>query len=184
MFDIILQIGAGTGLLFLLRWFWWRINAYSEITAMVVSFLVAAGFQCTAPGAFPSWVPMVSGVAITTAAWVLVTCVTPPTDEAVLRRFCNHLRPGGPGWARIMQPAAQEGDCDKHLPRAWNVPAEILCAAIGCLVVYSALFGTGYWIYGHYRWAAALTALSLAAATALMALWRRVHTAADLAKGA
>lgn len=177
VFDIILQIGAGTGLLFLLRWFWWRINAYSEIAAMAVSFLVAIGFQYFEPGTFPSWLQLVIGVAITTVAWMLVTFLTQPTDEAVLRRFYRELRPGGPGWGPVVRRTIQEGDCGEDPPHGSNLPGEILCATIGCVVVYSALVGIGYWIYGYYAWAAALTTLAVVGAGLLLAVWSRIQTA-------
>ena len=175
VFRILLQVGAGTGLLFLLRWFWWRINAFSEISAMVVSFIVAVGLELFGPEDLPSWAKIVVGVGITTFAWLLVTFLTRPTDEATLRRFCRLVRPGGPGWAAVLGRAATEGQLLDEASRPWNVPMEIFCMTIGCTAVYSALIATGYWIYGNYLLATGLTAVAAAAATLLLATWSRVN---------
>src|SRR5690606_716780 len=152
-FQILLQIGAGTGLLFILRWFWWRINAYSELAAMIVSFLVAVYFELVHPAVFPAAplsasVKLVAGVAITTAAWVAVTLLTRPTEEAVLRRFYSLVRPGGPGWAPVVRRAEAEGVRLAGAGEPWAVPRGILAMVAGCFAVYSALFAVGYWIYG------------------------------------
>jgi len=101
-FQILLQIGAGTGLIFLLRWFWWRINAWSEIAGMVISFVIAVYFQFV-HGALglPPLAPtlqLVIGIAITTVGWLAVTFATPPTDRATLQTFYDRIRPMGPGW--------------------------------------------------------------------------------------
>ncbi len=149
-FNILLQIGAGTGLLFILRWFWWRINPYSELVAMVVSFGVALIMQFTAAAALPAWLQLLIGVAFTTCAWFAVTFVTPPSDAATLRRFYKLTRPGGPGWQRVLADAARDGeDLAGDEATHWQVPRGILCMLLGCVAVYSALFGTGYWIYGN-----------------------------------
>jgi SSS family solute:Na+ symporter len=178
-FQILLQIGAGTGLLFILRWFWWRINAYSEITAMVVSFLVAFWLELVQPRAFPavalsSSVKLVLGVAITTVAWVAVTYATRPTDEAVLRRFYRLTRPGGAGWRPVAERAAAAGEPLLDLAGDWTVPRGILAMVAGCLAVYAALFATGYWIYGLVAPAMVLTVVAGAAAFALSRVWSAV----------
>jgi solute:Na+ symporter, SSS family len=178
-FQILLQIGAGTGLLFILRWFWWRINAFSELTAMVVSFLVAFWLELVQPRLFPDLVPepsirLIIGVAITTVAWVVVTFLTRPVDDVTLRRFYRIARPGGPGWARIARRAAAAGDPIPDPTGDWTVPQGILAMTAGVLAVYSALFATGYWIYGRWVLAAVLTAVAAAAAVALASIWGRV----------
>ncbi len=174
-FHLILQIGAGTGLLFLLRWFWWRINAFSEIAAMVVSFAVAVYFEVFGPAGLAAWEKIVLGVGITTVAWLAVTLLTRPTDEATLRRFCRRVRPGGPGWAAVARRAAADGDPLAAGTTAWNVPFEILCATIGCVAVYAAVLATGYWIYSEYLPAVILTALAVAAGVGLLKTWTRVN---------
>ncbi len=175
VFRILLQVGAGTGLLFLLRWFWWRINAFSEITAMVVSFIVAVSLEFLGPEDLPSWAKIVVGVGVTTTAWLLVTLVTRPTDEATLRGFCRLVRPGGPGWRTVLARAAAEGELVDEAGRRWNVPREIVCMLIGCAAVYSALIATGHWIYGQWLPAVVLTAVAGACTAILIATWKRVN---------
>ena len=150
-FHILLSIGAGTGLLFLLRWFWWRINATSEVVAMAVSFLAALYFQFAD---LPDWSPylkLISGIGVTTAAWILAACLGPKTDAAVLEKFCSELQPQGPGWAAVRKrlPASTGVDAD-------NIPRALLNVFVGCFSVYALLFGTGYTIYGQYGLAAGL----------------------------
>ncbi|MEJ2503447.1 MAG: Na+:solute symporter [Gemmatimonadota bacterium] len=179
-FQILLQIGAGTGLLFILRWFWWRINAYSELAAMVVSFLVALWLEIIQPRLYPGLqldpsFRLVIGVAITTVAWVAVTFLTRPTDAATLRRFYDIARPGGPGWRAVADRAAAEGTPFATDPADdWTVPRGILAMTAGVLAVYSALFATGYWIYGETAVAVALTLVAIGASVALARVWGSV----------
>jgi hypothetical protein len=145
-FNILLSVGAGTGLLFLLRWFWWRINAASEIVAMVISFLAALYFQFAD---LPGWSPylkLISGIGVTTAAWVLAAHIAPRTDAEVLDRFCRELQPQGPGWSAVRKrsPESYGDEAGDHIPRA------LLNMFVGCLPVYATLFGVGYTTYGHY----------------------------------
>src|SRR5690606_35234475 len=146
-FQILLQIGAGTGLLFILRWFWWRINAYSELTAMVVSFVVAFALEIVHPrfAAAPlePWAKLLIGVGVTTAAWIAVTLLTRPAEEATLRRFYALVTPGGPGWATVVARARVEGHDLGDEGLGWTVPAGLLAAAAGALAIYAALFGVG-----------------------------------------
>jgi SSS family solute:Na+ symporter len=175
VFRLILQVGAGTGLLFLLRWFWWRINAFSEIAAMVVSFVVAVSLELFGPEELPSWAKIVGGVGVTTIAWLLVTLLTRPTEEATLRRFSKLVRPGGPGWRAVLCRAAAEGQPVEEAGRRWNVPMEIVCMLIGCAAVYSALIATGHWIYGNWLPAVVLTAVAAGSSTLLIVTWKRVN---------
>jgi SSS family solute:Na+ symporter len=144
-FQILLQIGAGTGLIFLLRWFWWRINAWSEIAGMAISFLVAVYFQFVhgalgLPPIHPS-TQLVLGVAVTTVGWLAVTALTEPTDAATLQAFYDRIHPLGPGWRRgaRTEPAAPNE----------SLPAAFLCWFLGCLGVYATLFGTGFLLEGQ-----------------------------------
>ncbi|MDX1637153.1 MAG: sodium:solute symporter family protein [Balneolaceae bacterium] len=178
-FQILLQIGAGTGLLFILRWFWWRINAASEVAAMVISFLIAVYFQffhaMTSLPELTGWQELVVGVVITTIVWLAVTLLTRPTAHETLVHFCRVARPGGPGWQKVIERARGEGREVKHLEdEAWRVPQGILCMVLGCISVYSALFATGYWIYGNHVWASVLTALTVGSAILLAIAWRRL----------
>ncbi|MEX0771574.1 MAG: sodium:solute symporter family protein [Balneolales bacterium] len=177
-FQILLQIGAGTGLLFILRWFWWRINSYSEITAMVVSFLIAVYFsfvhESTPLPELTGWQELTLGTFITTAIWILVTFMTKPTDYETLVNFCKVAKPGGPGWKKIMDRAKAEGEQFDTAEGEWNVPQGILCMVLGCVSVYSALIGTGYWIYGNYFWAAFVTLIGITASFLLISAWRKL----------
>ncbi len=179
-FNILLQIGAGTGLLFILRWFWWRINAYSEIAAMIASFAVALYFQFvhTSIGlpAFSAGAQLVIGVGITTIIWVVVTMMTPATDESTLRSFYRLVRPGGPGWKPVLDKAATDKDVLDSTDAAWDVPLGIVCMLLGCTAVYSGLFATGNWLYGNVGLASILTLTTIAAALALMKLWGKLQT--------
>ena len=175
-FQILLQIGAGTGLVFLLRWFWWRVNAWSELSAMLVSFLVAIyflgritleplGLDVTIAWPVPAWdasLRLVVVVLITTAGWLTVTLLTRPASAETLARFHDLIQPLGPGW----RGAGLETKAD---PRADSLGAAFAAWFFGCVVVYGALFGTGYLLYGRPALAAVCL---LAAAGAVLGLAR------------
>ena len=154
LFDIILMFGAGTGSIFILRWFWWRINAWSEIAAMLSSGLISILFanEKIASAIFnenfiePYFkFPVI--VLITTIVWLLVTFMTNPDDDQKLIEFYKKTRPGGPGWKRIVN--LPDFKNEKVYNKTWAVPRGILCMLVGCLAIYSALFSTGYFIYGE-----------------------------------
>ena len=181
-FNIMLQIGAGTGLLFILRWFWWRVNAWSELTAMVVSFVVACFFTFAYPAGVNrlGW-PALSGstvlvvsVIFTTICWLVVTFVTKPADDKVLFDFLRLVRAGGPGWRAVYKRAEQAGVRIEGSGEKWDVPFGILCMVFGCVGVYAALFATGLWIYGRYLPATILTAVTVASAIVLLKLWGKL----------
>mgnify|MGYP001825207274 FL=1 len=166
-FQILLQIGAGTGLIFLLRWFWWRDNAWSEISGMVVSFAVAvwfqffhvrAGFAAIHPSA-----QLLIGVAITTVAWLSVTMLTPPADRATLQEFYDRIRPMGRNWSKVVDTESAAGGGSEAPDN--DVGAAMLGWVLGSLTVYATLFGTGYLLYG--RILAAVIALGVAAAAGI-----------------
>ncbi len=170
-FHILLQIGAGTGLLFILRWFWWRINPYSELTAMVVSFVVAVYMQIWAPDSLADWQKLVIGVGITTICWIIVTLFTPADSAQTLRSFYKLIRPGGPGWKKVIDEAARDGENLTGVGgERSNLPTGILCMVASCLAVYSALFGTGYWIYGNTTLGAIFTAVCAVSVIVLILL--------------
>ena len=174
-FNILLQIGAGTGLLFILRWFWWRINAFSELTAMVVSFGVAVYFQLFGSDEVSDAVKLVTGVGITTASWILVTLITQPASKETLRSFYCLVRPGGPGWKKVLDEAREDGTPLDEDGRPWSVPFGILCMVAGCFAVYSTLFATGYWIYGRHVPAVILSVVAVVSTIFLMQAWKRVN---------
>ncbi len=147
-FQILLQIGAGTGLLFILRWFWWRVNAWAEIVAMVVSFGVAVLFHVQPQIFSADWQKLVAGVAVTTLAWVATAYLTPATDSAVLQRFYHTVRPLGSGWHAVIPP-------DRRIkPDGHSLGTGIFCMMLGVFLVYAALFGTGFYLYGKHMAAA------------------------------
>lgn len=177
-FKILLQVGAGTGLLFILRWFWWRINAVSEIAAMVVSFIMAVYFELihTRLGFTPleDWQKFLFGVIITTIAWMLVTLSTKPSDRKTLLSFYALIRPGGPGWRGYLKNAGDEGKKLLESSGKWEVPGSLLNIFLGCTAVYSTLFSVGYWLYGNTVPAAITTVITIAAATGLIKNWSRI----------
>ena len=143
-FQMLLSIGAGTGLLYLLRWFWWRINAWSEIAAMISSFVIAVVLFVARREGVPiaDSTALAASVAFTTLVWVTVTLVTPPTEEATLRRFYELTRPAGPGWSTIRRGTSLPLSPD-------SFPQMLLGWTAGVTFVYSGLFGTGNLIYGR-----------------------------------
>jgi Na+/proline symporter len=143
-FDLLLSIGAGSGLLYLLRWYWWRINAWSEIAAMAVSFTVAVGFFVAAKmgHAVDSNLVLLVTVAVTTIAWIGVTLATQPENEATLIGFYRLVRPAGPGWGPIPAKAGAGSPPD-------NLPAQLLGWVLGCAFIYATLFGAGSALYGN-----------------------------------
>lgn len=163
-FQLLLQIGAGTGLIFLLRWFWYRVNVWSELAGMTISFLVAVYFAWIhgALGFEPvaAQLQLVAGVAVTTAGWLAVTFATPPEDRATLQRFYDKIRPLGRGWRRVVDAggAVAEGDDARS-----SVTAAFLAWFLGCVLVYGALFGTGYLLYGQPAGAALALGASVVA---------------------
>ena len=150
LFDIILMFGAGTGLIFILRWFWWRINAWSEIAAMISSGIISIALTNEKifslifnEYGLPLYMKFPLIVFITTIIWLTVTFITPADDNETLINFYKKTKPGGPGWSFIKKLDNIDNEEDK-----WIVPSGILCMIFGCLMIYSALFSTGYFIYG------------------------------------
>ena len=137
-FTLLLMIGSGTGLIYILRWFWWRINAYTEIVAMVSS-LIIAGYLNFGESSLEGWQKIVIGALLTTIIWIVATYITPPNDDKTLRNFVQKVKPGGPGWSKY----TAQSDSDP-----WPVPKGILCMTLGCIAVYSILIGVGQLLYG------------------------------------
>ena len=149
-FQILLQIGAGTGSIFLLRWFWWRVNAYSEITGMSVSFLVAIYFHSIHERifgfTFESHYELVLSVLITTLSWILVTLLTKPTENSRLFEFYKKIKPYGIGWNKFLK----NNNIDVKNNELKESPmSDLLSMFLGIVIVYSGLFGTGYLLYGN-----------------------------------
>jgi solute:Na+ symporter, SSS family len=160
---LLLALGAGTGLVLILRWYWWRINAWSEISAMICSFIVASIASATVPKRFAVGDPnidatiMLITVATTTVVWLVVTFVTKPEPESVLRAFYTRVRPGGPGWARISQAAGFGREAIPGGALAWTN------WIAGIVAVYATLFGIGKLVFGEVGAGVGLLALALVA---------------------
>ena len=171
-FQLLLSVGAGTGLLYLLRWFWWRISAWSEIAAMASSFLVALGFFVAGRmgHAVPAHIALIVTVAVTSVVWITVTFLAPPPARATLVSFYKKVRPAGPGWASVRAEAGGAASPD-------SLPLSMLGWVVGCVFVYAALFGTGSFLYGRtgpgLMWLALFAASGAALIKLLPQLWSR-----------
>jgi Na+/proline symporter len=146
--SFLLAIGAGTGLVLILRWYWWRINAWSEISAMIASFVVSLTAMQFVPQPFAgtpnadAWVMLVT-VAVSTAVWLAVTFLTRPEPDSVLDAFYRRVRPGGPGWRTV---SARLGFGRERIPGgalAWTN------WIAGIVAVYATLFGIGKLVFGE-----------------------------------
>ena len=164
LFDVILMFGAGTGLLFMMRWFWWRINAWSEISAMVISGVVSMllAFTSIGPmlfgseGIMPGYMQYPFIVLVTTATWVAVTFMTPAENPETLKKFVDQLDLSGPGWKAIT-----DRKSSGFLSRG------ILSMLYGCVLVYGMLFAVGQLLYQKYTQAALLFVVAAVAGIAL-----------------
>tara|TARA_B100000214_G_C23969006_1_gene629120 strand:- start:1264 stop:2997 length:1734 start_codon:yes stop_codon:yes gene_type:complete len=161
-FNLLLMIGAGTGLIYILRWFWWRINAYTEIVAMISS-LIIAGYMNFGGLEIPGWLKIVYGAGITTIVWIIATYVTPPDDDETLQNFVNKINPGGPGWKKYSSSVASE---------TWDVPKGILSMVLGCFSVYGLLLGVGQLIYGNFYPGILICGFGLIASIGLIKIWK------------
>ena len=138
-FTLLLMIGAGTGLIYILRWFWWRINAYTEIVAMISSLIIAVYFNFFDSNS-EEWEKIIIGALLTTIVRLIATIITPPADEKTLVDFVKKVNPGGPGWSKYTLNDSKE---------IWQLPKGILLMFLGCSTVYSVLLGVGQLIYGN-----------------------------------
>lgn len=152
-FDILLLSGAGSGAIYLLRWFWWRINAWTEIAAMISATVVAFILVFFVPNESVatvlidgSTIKLLIAVTITTIVWIVTTFLTNPESEEVLINFVRTVHPGGPGWKKVVELFR---DTSLEPQKDWDVPYSLLNVFLGCIAIYSALFSTGYFIYGN-----------------------------------
>ncbi len=176
-FSILLQIGAGTGLVFILRWFWYRINAWSEISAMVVSFIMAIYFEIIHPNISSTPIAtdkkFILGIIITTFCWVVITLLTRPTDTKTLFDFYLKIKPKGIGWRKIQKLLIAKNTIVEE-EKNYNIPMGILCIVLGSVSIYSFLFCVGYFIYGKTSIAYILVALTIMSSFGLYYFWRKI----------
>ena len=176
-FNLLLSIGAGTGLLYLLRWFWWRVNAWCEITAMISSFVAAVGFFFAAKQGIQvgHW-SLVGTVAITTAVWIATAYLAPATDRATLLSFYERVRPAGPGWRAIRAESGLPASPD-------SLSQSLLGWVLGCVFVYAALFGVGSLLYGRTAQAVVWVVLFVISGLGLLRLVPRLWASTDDSHG-
>jgi len=168
-FDLILQVGAGTGLLYLVRWFWWRVNAWCEVVAMISSFGISLLFLVLhrAGADISSHKALVTTVAVTTVCWVLTAFLGPETDRRTLIDFYRKTRPFGPGWKAIREEAGIS--IEEAQATHQNIPLGLLGWVAGCTVIWSSLFTVGNFLYGRVDYALGL--LGVFCASGLVLLW-------------
>lgn len=154
-FDILLLSGAGSGAIYLLRWFWWRINAWTEIVAMISATLVAFILVLWVPNESMatqlldgSAVELLIAVFITTVVWISTTFLTKPESMEVLINFYKVTSPGGPGWKKVLDAAKANGEDLNPDNTPWDLPLSLLNVMMSCIGIYAALFSIGNFIYG------------------------------------
>ena len=169
IFDLILGLGAGTGLVFILRWLWWRVNAWSEIVAMITCLLVVLTFQVVYKDhGMEGWQVFSLNVLITSVAWIVATFLTQPTRPEKLESFCQLVNPPDSGWKPVYAQMASMPADDERV----NLPRGILSMVLGCVTVYGVLLGTGCLLYGNLGPGLGIFAVAAAAGVSLARLWR------------
>jgi Na+/proline symporter len=194
VFRYLLMIGAGTGLIYILRWFWWRINAYSEISAMAAAMLFSVFFiilennaQILSGGKEIEILGIVMKqtywdnfkfvliVVLVTITWITVSYTARSTNKEILRSFYRKIKPGGPGWKAVVEGARKEGvELEKEKDKRWDVPTGILCMILGSISIYSILFSVGMYLYGNIQNGIIFTATFLISGLLLMKYWRQL----------
>jgi len=167
-FEILISIGAGTGLLYLLRWFWWRVNAWCEVVAMASSFAVSVVFIVMKKTGheMPFAQTVLCSVAFTTFCWVITAFVSTPTQREKLISFYNKVHPAGPGWTKIRKQAGVSvADAALH---GDHMGMAALGWVSGCLVIWSSLFSIGNFLYGRNHSAIFLAAIFLVSGSVLL----------------
>jgi SSS family solute:Na+ symporter len=174
-FTLLLSIGAGTGLLYLLRWYWWRVNATAEIAAMVSSFVTAVGFQIAKGQGMDvtATTSLLGTVSVTTVVWIAATFLGPETDAKVLESFYRLVRPAGPGWSRVRAATGLTASPD-------SIPQAMLGWVFGVFFVYASLFGVGAFLAGNRSlaliWAVIFVVSGAGVLKVLQGFWQSAGT--------
>lgn len=181
LFNILLVFGAGTGLIFILRWFWWRINAWSEITAMFASGIISILLKLTPlgpflfnsdNGLFEDYMEYPFVVIVTTCLWLIVTFITKPESDKVLINFYSKIRPGGPGWNKVLI----KSNITKEKSENKALIDGLYAMGIGSVLIYSIMFSTGYFLYGEINLGLFFMVNSIIFGLLLVFKWRKIRT--------
>ena len=181
LFNILLVFGAGTGLIFILRWFWWRINAWSEITAMFASGIISILLKLTPlgpflfnsdNGLFEDYMEYPFVVIVTTCFWLIVTFITKPESDKVLINFYSKIRPGGPGWNKVLI----KSNITKEKSENKALIDGLYAMVIGSILIYSIMFSTGYFLYGEINLGLFFMVSSIIFGVLLVFKWRKIRT--------
>jgi len=183
-FDIILQVGAGTGLLYLVRWFWWRVNAWCEVVAMVSSFAVSISLLILRRTGIllATHYALLITIAVTTFCWILTAYIGPKTDRKTLLDFYKKIRPFGPGWRAVRKEAGiSEAEARST---SENFPLSLVGWASGVATIWSALFTVGNVLYGRWNYAAICLAVFIVGGIILLRVISRIWSNSNAAKAA
>ncbi|MFK7909410.1 MAG: sodium:solute symporter family protein [Akkermansiaceae bacterium] len=177
-FNLLVSLGAGTGGVLLARWFWWRVNAISEIVAIISATIVALFFSFASAGQEMSsnaghWsIPL--QVAIVTTAWLIATFVTKPTDHKILKKFVEQTNPGGAGWRAVREEAMRQGESIDVQAKPVNFPIAFLATVAGCMMVYGMLFSAGYFLFGESTLGFIWSGVAVVSAIVVKTSWRKL----------
>lgn len=180
-FNILLLSGAGSGAIYLLRWFWWRINAWTEIAAMLVATISAivltlgiedAVFANDILDGFT--MKLLLAVGITTVTWIVTTYVTQPEPMKHLIAFYKLTHPGGPGWKKVVEYAKSQGE-EIEPSKKWDLPQSLISVLLGCIGIYSALFSIGNFIYGKMLLGIIMAVVFAGCTYLIMRLWSALN---------
>lgn len=181
-FDILLLSGAGTGAIYLLRWFWWRINAWTEIVAMISATLVAFILVFFVPDEAVQaglldggTMKLLLAVGITTLVWIIATFATRPESDEVLIHFYQVTKPGGPGWKAIVDKADKRGIELIPDQETWDMPVSLVNVLLSTIGIYSALFAIGNFVYGNIMAGLGLSALFGVMIFLIFSLWPKLR---------
>ncbi|HCD53475.1 MAG TPA: Na+:solute symporter [Balneolaceae bacterium] len=181
-FEILLLSGAGSGAIYLLRWFWWRINAWTEIIAMISATIVAFILVLAVPGESlanelldGSSMKLLLAVAFTTVVWIVTTFLTRPESMEVLKQFYLKVTPGGPGWKMVTEELEKEGMDLSAEQSEWDLPQSLLSVLLGSIGIYSALFSIGSFVYGNILTGILLAVVVAASVFLLFRTWSKLQ---------